>query len=393
MVFNLEKQRAESNPALRFESKGLRIPLPLRRPSPKRPIHVIWKKPESSANVSQRRGGFAFPTSCSRQESASHPAKKRSVLRRASKETSTRNVFLDTKDVVEKFYIACSLCSRWFHGICVDITESQSKQMISWHCRDCQKERERTVQELHCICRTPYDESRPYVCCDVCEGWFHCECVGLTAEAAEAIPLYVCKICDEKRDVNAMVKQLTSADYGKLENLVVDLLDHKMSWPFRGTSSGDVSPSYNKLQPDTPGLRTILDGVMQHSYCTLSDFAVDMAKVFNGVRRRYGTNASEFQCANVIEALFTEKLRSIKVLPFLPSLQSVSFKMKTFDFSLCPMICNICGLFVPSNVRSTKETLVIFFFLAGETAAYLPRLCVHAQNSRFFERNVLLMND
>lgn len=59
-----------------------------------------------------------------------------------------------------KFYVMCDLCGRWFHGKCVGITEKKSRQMSTWSCRDCQKEKERATQELYCICRTPYDESQ-----------------------------------------------------------------------------------------------------------------------------------------------------------------------------------------------------------------------------------------
>ena len=32
---------------------------------------------------------------------------------------------------------------------------------------------------IYCICRQPYDESRPMLSCDHCEDWFHYDCIGL----------------------------------------------------------------------------------------------------------------------------------------------------------------------------------------------------------------------
>lgn len=40
---------------------------------------------------------------------------------------------------------------------------------------------EAPVRELYCICKQP-DDGRDLVCCDVCEGWFHPECMDRTLE-------------------------------------------------------------------------------------------------------------------------------------------------------------------------------------------------------------------
>lgn len=59
-----------------------------------------------------------------------------------------------------RFYIGCDLCSNWFHGECVNITESQSKYIDTFVCDDCKKQQETATEELYCLCKTPYDESR-----------------------------------------------------------------------------------------------------------------------------------------------------------------------------------------------------------------------------------------
>lgn len=55
-----------------------------------------------------------------------------------------------------------------------------------------------TPIELHCSCRTIYDESKFYILCDNCNIWFHGECEDVTSKQAELIDLYACKTCCSK---------------------------------------------------------------------------------------------------------------------------------------------------------------------------------------------------
>lgn len=64
-----------------------------------------------------------------------------------------------------RFYIGCDLCSNWFHGACVGITEKEAKKMDDYVCNGCKQgqdsqDSEGTMEELYCICRTPYDETQ-----------------------------------------------------------------------------------------------------------------------------------------------------------------------------------------------------------------------------------------
>lgn len=60
-----------------------------------------------------------------------------------------------------RFYIGCDLCSNWFHGACVGITEKEAQKLEAFVCNDCKRGQEGTsAEELYCICRTPYDESQ-----------------------------------------------------------------------------------------------------------------------------------------------------------------------------------------------------------------------------------------
>ncbi|PSN39772.1 hypothetical protein C0J52_15320, partial [Blattella germanica] len=57
-----------------------------------------------------------------------------------------------------KFYVGCDLCNNWFHGECVGITEEMSKSLTEFVCTECRHARD--TQELYCLCKQPYDESQ-----------------------------------------------------------------------------------------------------------------------------------------------------------------------------------------------------------------------------------------
>lgn len=57
-----------------------------------------------------------------------------------------------------KFYVGCDLCNNWFHGECVGITEEMSKSLSEFVCTECRHARD--TQELYCLCKQPYDESQ-----------------------------------------------------------------------------------------------------------------------------------------------------------------------------------------------------------------------------------------
>lgn len=60
--------------------------------------------------------------------------------------------------VCHRFYVGCDLCNNWFHGECVGITEEMSKSLTEFVCTECRHARD--TQELYCLCKQPYDESQ-----------------------------------------------------------------------------------------------------------------------------------------------------------------------------------------------------------------------------------------
>ena len=63
--------------------------------------------------------------------------------------------------LIDRFYVGCDLCNNWFHGDCVGISESQAESMDEFICDDCKRQQHGVEQEeLYCLCKQPYDESK-----------------------------------------------------------------------------------------------------------------------------------------------------------------------------------------------------------------------------------------
>lgn len=120
---------------------------------------------------------------------------------------------------LNRFYVGCDLCSNWFHGDCVGISEEKSKEISEYVCSECKHARD--TQELYCICRQPYDETQFYICCDKCQDWFHGRCVGILQCEAENIDEYICPNCQKNNSVNyANMKEMGSQEYDSLKKLI-----------------------------------------------------------------------------------------------------------------------------------------------------------------------------
>ncbi|XP_050408244.1 lysine-specific demethylase phf2 [Patella vulgata] len=52
-------------------------------------------------------------------------------------------------------------------------------------------------EELYCSCRSPYDETRFMIECEVCKDWFHGSCVGIQEVQAPDIEIFHCPSCEK----------------------------------------------------------------------------------------------------------------------------------------------------------------------------------------------------
>ncbi|XP_039292245.1 nucleosome-remodeling factor subunit NURF301 isoform X2 [Nilaparvata lugens] len=210
-----------------------------------------------------------------------------------------------------KFYVGCDLCNNWFHGDCVGITEEMSKTLTEFVCTECKHARE--TQELYCLCRQPYDESQFYICCDKCQDWFHGRCVGILQSEADNIDEYVCPNCQRNSSINfANMKNLNTKDFEALKKLIKQLQTHKSAWPFMEPVDPAEAPDYYKVIKEPMDLQTIELRITDRSYKKLSEFIGDMTKIFDNCRYYNPKESPFFKCAESLEAYFVQKVKGLR---------------------------------------------------------------------------------
>ncbi|XP_059483006.1 nucleosome-remodeling factor subunit NURF301 isoform X2 [Neocloeon triangulifer] len=219
---------------------------------------------------------------------------------------SCRTPYDDTK-----FYVGCDLCNNWFHGDCVGITEQQSKGMTEFVCDECKHARD--TKELYCLCKQPYDESKFYICCDQCQNWFHGRCVGILQSEADGIDEYVCPNCQGSSEINqANMRNLNARDNELLKKLIKQIQTHKSSWPFMEPVDPTEAPNYYKVINEPMDLQTIELRVNEKAYQKLRDFIGDMTKIFDNCRFYNPKESPFYRCAENLEAFFVQKLKMLR---------------------------------------------------------------------------------
>uniref|UniRef100_A0A8D9EXF3 Nucleosome-remodeling factor subunit NURF301 n=1 Tax=Cacopsylla melanoneura TaxID=428564 RepID=A0A8D9EXF3_9HEMI len=209
-----------------------------------------------------------------------------------------------------KFYVGCDLCNNWFHGDCVDITEEMSKTLTEFVCADCKRARE--TQELFCLCKQPYDESQFYICCDTCQDWFHGRCVGILQSEADNIDEYICPNCNNSASNLANMKNLTPRDFDSLKKLIKQIQTHKSAWPFMEPVDPHEAPDYYNVVKEPMDLKTIELRIAQQRYKKLSDFIGDMTKIFDNCRYYNPRESPFFKHAHALETFFVSKVKTLR---------------------------------------------------------------------------------
>ncbi|XP_029040603.1 nucleosome-remodeling factor subunit NURF301 isoform X2 [Osmia bicornis bicornis] len=210
-----------------------------------------------------------------------------------------------------KFYVGCDLCNNWFHGDCVGITEEMCKTLSEFVCTECRHARD--TQELYCLCKQPYDESQFYICCDKCQDWFHGRCVGILQSEADNIDEYVCPNCQRNSSVNfANMKNLNAKDLDLLKKLIKQIQAHKSAWPFMEPVDPNEAPDYYKVIKEPMDLQTIELRINDKSYKKLSEFIGDMTKIFDNCRYYNPRESPFFKCAESLETYFVHKIKSLR---------------------------------------------------------------------------------
>ncbi|KAI1896742.1 hypothetical protein AGOR_G00097940 [Albula goreensis] len=211
-----------------------------------------------------------------------------------------------------KFYIGCDLCTNWYHGECVGITEKEAKKMDDYICNECKRAQEGSTEELYCICRTPYDEAQFYIGCDRCQNWYHGRCVGILQSEATHIDEYVCPQCQSTEDAMTVLTPLTDKDYEGLRRILRSLQAHKMAWPFLEPVDPNDAPDYYGIIKEPMDLATMEDRAQKRYYNKLTEFVADMTKIFDNCRYYNPSDSPFYQCAEVLESFFVQKLKAFK---------------------------------------------------------------------------------
>lgn len=269
-----------------------------------------------NGNVTKKATAKKQPIKRQRVESPPQEVKKQKMINTSQAKTKEQELYCTCKTPYDstRFYIGCDLCLNWFHGSCVGIPESRAKHMSEWICYECQKAKEEPAQELYCICRTPYDDSKFYIGCDICQDWYHGSCVGVSEDDAENIEFYACPNCKSKNQSQSAAlqeNQLTRKDLAELTKIINSLRAHKMSWPFlRPVSKAEV-PNYYNIIKKPMDLGTILQKMP--SYKMLSEMMGDVSLIFDNCRMFNGADSALAKCAEILESLFVGKMRQYRL--------------------------------------------------------------------------------
>uniref|UniRef100_A0A4W5MX63 Bromodomain PHD finger transcription factor n=1 Tax=Hucho hucho TaxID=62062 RepID=A0A4W5MX63_9TELE len=251
-----------------------------------------------------------------RDAASTATAKKKKMISTTSSRDSRKEIKLycvcKTPYDESKFYIGCDLCTNWYHGECVGITEKEAKKMDDYICSECKRAQEGKTEELYCICRTPYDEAQFYIGCDRCQNWYHGRCVGILQSEANHIDQYVCPQCQSTEDAMTVLTPLTDKDNEGLRRILRSLQAHKMAWPFLEPVDPNDAPDYYGVIKEPMDLSTMEDRLQKRYYIKLTEFVADMTKVFDNCRYYNPSDSPFYQSAEVLENFFVQKLKGFK---------------------------------------------------------------------------------
>uniref|UniRef100_A0AAQ4NPJ3 Bromodomain PHD finger transcription factor n=1 Tax=Gasterosteus aculeatus aculeatus TaxID=481459 RepID=A0AAQ4NPJ3_GASAC len=251
-----------------------------------------------------------------RETATSAKSKKKKMISTTNAKESKKEIKLycvcKTPYDETKFYIGCDLCTNWYHGDCVGITEKEAKKMDDYICVECKRGQQVSTEELYCICQTPYDESQFYIGCDRCQNWYHGRCVGILQSEANHIDQYVCPQCQSTEDAMTVFTPLTDKDYEGLRRILRSLQAHKMAWPFLEPVDTNDAPDYYRVIKEPMDLSTMEERLQKREYIKLTEFVADMTKIFDNCRYYNPSDSPFYQCAEVLETFFVQKLKGFK---------------------------------------------------------------------------------
>jgi len=211
----------------------------------------------------------------------------------------------------KKFYVGCDICSNWFHGECVDITPKMSKKMSEYVCDECTTAKQGT--ETYCLCRQPYDEARFYIGCEKCPDWFHGRCVGILQSEAGSIEDYECPNCNKSSRINsANLKPLRLQDMEAVKKLFKQIQTCKHSAPFKQPVDRKANKKYYSIVKEPMDFETMEKKLNGSKYTTLAQFLGDVTRIVENCRYFNPPGTPISKTAEALEAFVAGKLPAVR---------------------------------------------------------------------------------
>ncbi|KAI4894845.1 hypothetical protein NFI96_018288, partial [Prochilodus magdalenae] len=151
-----------------------------------------------------------------------------------------------------------------------------------------------------------------YIGCDRCQNWYHGRCVGILQSEATHIDEYVCPQCQSTQDAMTVLTPLTEKDYEGLRRILRSLQAHKMAWPFLEPVDPVDAPDYYGVIKEPMDLSTMEERLLKRYYSKLTDYVADMTRIFDNCRYYNPSDSPFYQCAEVLETFFVQKLKAFK---------------------------------------------------------------------------------
>lgn len=190
--------------------------------------------------------------------------------------------------------IQCDLCRNKFHSMCVGVSPIQP-----YTCEPC-KQKHNSARSS-CSCNSCDDTMKQnWISCDICQTWYHQNCVGITVESDNVDREFFCNKCTEA-DMEILTRSLTQLDYRLMINAFGKLLQSKYAWPL-SSSNRHIPISMDR----------IYNKIKLQSYKCFKEFMDEMVDMFSRFRDYYSDaqlHSRESKCCEIVEYDFSNAVR------------------------------------------------------------------------------------
>jgi hypothetical protein len=190
--------------------------------------------------------------------------------------------------------ISCDLCRARFHSQCVGLSPSQP-----YTCEPCRVKH--NSARSSCTCNSSNEVNQEHwISCDVCQTWYHQNCVGVNGDTAQEYA-FVCRKCHDS-DLNILNQRLSIYQYDLLQNIFSKLRNSKYAWPLF---------SNNLNIPIT--MNRITNKIRVRGYQSFKEFMDEMVEMFVKFRNYFQNHtqchSKEYKCCEIVEYDFSISVR------------------------------------------------------------------------------------